>query len=70
MKLNARPADGTHRCQRTCPGAASDFNYFDAESFVDVARSMLPSREKGDGLYAVEVQGDSMIDAMITMAIS
>jgi repressor LexA len=43
----------------------SDFNYFDAESFVDVARSMLPSREKGEGLYALEVQGDSMIDAMI-----
>jgi len=47
------------------PVPPSDFNYFDAESFVDVARSMLPSREKGDGLYALEVQGDSMIDAMI-----
>jgi repressor LexA len=47
------------------PVPSSDFNYFDAESFVDVARSMLPSREKGDGLYALEVQGDSMIDAMI-----
>jgi repressor LexA len=47
------------------PVPPSDFNYFDAESFVDVARSMLPSRERGDGLYALEVQGDSMIDAMI-----
>jgi repressor LexA len=47
------------------PVPPSDFNYFDAESFVDVARSMLPSREKGEGLYALEVQGDSMIDAMI-----
>ena len=32
---------------------------------VDVARSLLPAREKGDGLFALEVQGDSMIDAMV-----
>lgn len=47
------------------PVPASDFAYFDAESFVDVARSMLPAREKGDELFALEVQGDSMIDAMV-----
>jgi repressor LexA len=43
----------------------TDFNRFDAESMVDVARSMLPTREKPDDLFALEVQGDSMIDAMI-----
>ncbi len=32
---------------------------------VDIARSLLPSKEKGEGLYALEVKGDSMIDAMI-----
>jgi repressor LexA len=32
---------------------------------VDIARSMLPSKEKGNDLYALEVKGDSMIDAMI-----
>jgi repressor LexA len=32
---------------------------------VDIARSLLPSKEKGDGLYALEVRGESMIDAMI-----
>jgi repressor LexA len=32
---------------------------------VAIARSLLPSKEKGDGLYALQVQGDSMIDAMI-----
>jgi repressor LexA len=32
---------------------------------VDVARSILPGREKGDRLYALKVKGDSMIDAMI-----
>jgi len=32
---------------------------------VDIARSLLPSREKGNDLFALEVKGDSMIDAMI-----
>src|SRR5215208_7843254 len=32
---------------------------------VDIARSLLPSQEKGDGLFALEVKGESMIDAMI-----
>ena len=32
---------------------------------VDIARSLLPSKEKGDNLFALEVKGDSMIDAMI-----
>lgn len=32
---------------------------------VDIARSLLPNREKGNELYALEVKGNSMIDAMI-----
>jgi repressor LexA len=32
---------------------------------VDIARTLLPSKEKGDALFALEVKGDSMIDAMI-----
>lgn len=32
---------------------------------VEIARSLLPTREKGIDLYALEVKGDSMIDAMI-----
>ena len=32
---------------------------------VDIARSLFPSKEKGEGLYALEVKGESMIDAMI-----
>ncbi len=47
------------------PVPASDFNYFDPESAVDVARNLLPTREKTDNLFALEVEGDSMIDAMI-----
>ena len=46
------------------PVPASDFNYYDAESGVDIARSMLPVK-KVDGLFALEVQGESMIDAMV-----
>jgi len=47
------------------PVPPSDFAYYDPDSVVDVARSMLPSREKGDDLFALEVKGDSMIDAMV-----
>ncbi len=42
----------------------SDLNYYDAESSVDIARSLLPAKEIND-LFALEVSGDSMIDAMI-----
>jgi repressor LexA len=40
----------------------TDFRYM---GFVDIARSMLPGREKVDELFALEVRGDSMIDAMV-----
>jgi len=42
-------------------------NYFNEKEYeaVEIARSLLPSREKGNDLYALEVKGDSMIDAMI-----
>ena len=33
---------------------------------MDIARSLLPARENGSSdLFALEVQGDSMIDAMV-----
>jgi len=47
------------------PLPSSDFAYYDPESLIDVPRSQLPPREKGDDLFALEVQGDSMIDAMV-----
>ncbi len=47
------------------PMPPSDLSYFDAESTVEVARSLLPAREKPGDLFALEVQGDSMIDAMV-----
>ena len=46
------------------PMPTSDLAYFDSESSVDIARSLLPARETAD-LFALEVSGDSMVDAMI-----
>jgi len=47
------------------PVPASDFSYFDADSMIDVARSMLPIEKGTSDLFALEVKGDSMIDAMV-----
>ena len=47
------------------PVPQSDFSYYDPDSMVEVARSLLPSRERSEQLFALEVQGDSMIDAMV-----
>lgn len=44
------------------PGLSYTDNEFDA---VDIARSLLPPKEKGDALFALRVEGNSMIDAMI-----
>ena len=47
------------------PVPSSDFSYFDPDTGIDIARSMLPAREKISDLFALEVRGDSMIDAMV-----
>ncbi len=47
------------------PVPPSDLAYFDPDYSVEIARSLLPTREKPDELFALEVQGDSMIDAMV-----
>jgi repressor LexA len=44
---------------------SSDFAYYDYESVIEVPRSQLAVRERGESLFALEVQGDSMIDAMV-----
>jgi len=46
------------------PVPSSDFSYFDADNMVEVARSLIPTRDTNE-LFALEVQGDSMIDAMV-----
>ncbi|HQL28260.1 MAG TPA: transcriptional repressor LexA [Anaerolineaceae bacterium] len=47
------------------PVPSSDFSYYDPESGIDIARSLLPSSDPLDQLYALRVHGDSMIDAMV-----
>ncbi len=47
------------------PIPPSDFAYYDYESVIDIPRSQLPARERGENLFALEVEGDSMIDAMV-----
>jgi repressor LexA len=47
------------------PVPSSDFNYYDADTSVEIATSLLPTPEKNKQLFALEVQGDSMIDAMV-----
>lgn len=59
------PVVGRIFASQPVPVPPSDFAYMDAESMVEVARSMLPPREKVDDLFALEVRGDSMIDAMV-----
>ena len=45
--------------------SGADFATFTPEDSVEIATSLMPAREKGRELFALEVQGDSMIDAMI-----
>lgn len=59
------PVMGRIFASEPVPVPSSDFAYLDAESVVSVARDMLPAREKVDELFALEVNGDSMIDAMV-----
>ncbi len=60
------PVMGRIFASEPVPVPPSDFAYLDAESVVSVARSMLPAREKVEELFALEVNGDSMIDAMVS----
>jgi len=59
------PLRGRIFASEPIPVPATDLEYFDAETSVEVARSMLPAREDTSKLYALEVQGDSMIDANV-----
>lgn len=46
-------------------GFNTTLNYSKVEDTVDIARELLPAKEKGNDLFALEVKGDSMADAMI-----
>jgi repressor LexA len=59
------PVLGVIQAGEPIPIPASDFNPFTADDTVEIATSLMPSREKGRDLFALQVQGDSMIDAMV-----
>jgi repressor LexA len=59
------PIAGRIVAGRPVPIPASEFNYYDPETGIDIARSLLPTREKPTELFALEVKGESMIDAMV-----
>jgi len=59
------PLAGRIVASEPLPMPTSDLAYFDSESSVEVARSLLPKKEKIDDLFALEVDGDSMVDAMV-----
>jgi repressor LexA len=60
------PVVGRIVASNPVPVPGSDFSYYDAEAAVAIARSMLPVRDANLGdLFALEVDGDSMIDAMV-----
>ena len=59
------PVMGRIVASEPIPMPTSDVAYFDPESSINIARSLLPAKESSDGLFALEVEGDSMIDAMV-----
>ena len=63
-KLVSIPIIGRIVASEPAPVPSSDFAYFDTETAIEVASSLIPSRDSSS-LYALEVQGDSMIDAMV-----
>jgi repressor LexA len=58
------PLIGRIFASQPIPVPGTDFSYTDYESTVDVALSNLPKRDI-EKLFALEVKGDSMIDAMV-----
>ncbi len=59
------PMYGVIQAGEPIPIPSSDFNAFTAEDSIDVAMSLMPAKEKGKELFALKVQGESMIDAMV-----
>jgi repressor LexA len=47
------------------PIPETDFSLFDAESTIDIPETLIPFNVRQENLFALEVAGDSMIDAMV-----
>ncbi len=66
-ELIAIPLMGRIVASEPIPLPTSDFSVYDHDSAsINIAKSNLPSQEQTrDNLFALEVRGDSMIDAMV-----
>jgi repressor LexA len=58
------PVLGVIQAGEPIPVPSSDFS-LTADDSVEIATSLMPAKEKGKELFALKVQGDSMIDAMV-----
>lgn len=59
------PVAGAIVAGEPIPMPGSDLPYFDDQSVVEVLLHELPSTRAIDSLFALEVRGDSMIDALV-----
>jgi repressor LexA len=58
------PVLGVIQAGEPIPVPSSDFS-LTADDSVEIATSLMPAKEKGKELFALKVQGESMIDAMV-----
>lgn len=59
------PVVGRIVASEPIPIPETDFSLFDAESKIEIPESLIPFNVQKDNLFALEVDGDSMIDAMV-----
>ncbi len=59
------PVVGRIAASEPIPIPETDFSLFDAESMIDVPESLIPRNVDKTTLFALEVDGESMIDAMV-----
>ena len=65
QELMRIPIVGRIFASETPPVPSKDFNYYDADSSIEIATSLLPRPEKNKQLFALELQDNSMTDAMV-----
>jgi repressor LexA len=59
------PVVGRIVASEPVPIPESDFALFDSESNIEIPESLIPFNLQKEKLFALEVDGDSMIDAMV-----
>ena len=59
------PVVGRIVASEPVPIPESDFSLFDSESTIDIPESLIPFNIQKEKLFALEVDGDSMVDAMV-----